>query len=129
MILLYKDIKTLQRRKRIPTKKQLANLKSNKPQNKHLKPIEAYDEACKLGRKGGIRSGEVRRQLKTFRELLMEQLSEENINRKTLKEALANKLLKLALSVNMKAIEMVRDTLGEKPKERIESETTVNKYP
>lgn len=105
------------------------NSSSNtRPQNKHLKPIEACDEACELGRKGGIKSGEVRRQLKTFRELLNEQLSEENINKRTLKEAIANKLLKLALNGNLKAIEMVRDTIGEKPieKQEITNNTPIN---
>ncbi len=103
----------------MPTEKQLANLKP---------PINLRDEQREIRRKGGIKSGEVRRQLKTFKELLNEQLSEENINKKTLKEAITNRLLKLALNGNLKAIEMVRDTIGEKPIERqeITNNTPVN---
>lgn len=94
----------------MPTAKQLANLR---PFSKRTK-----SEPREVGRKGGKKSGESRKQLKTFRELLNKQLANKTINGENIKEVIANKLLKLAQGGNLKAIEMVRDTLGEKPIEK-----------
>lgn len=97
----------------MPTEKQLANLKSNFERT----PKERRE----LARKAGKKSGESRGIAKVFKELLNEQLSQENPDKKTIKELIVNKLIKLALNGNLKAIEMVRDTIGEKPTDKIET--------
>lgn len=82
------------------------------PQN--FDKVRTSEEARKRGRAGGIKSGEVRRQRKTFREELIALLSagstQKDIN-------LA--LIARALSGDTKAYEVVRDTIGEKPVDKV----------
>lgn len=101
----------------MPTEKQLANLI---PQNKRTK-----NEQREIAKKAGIKSGESRRIVKTFRELLNEQLTEKDQDKKSIKELITNKLIKTALKGNLKAIEMIRDTVGEKPTDKIETSGSV----
>lgn len=78
-------------------------------------PIRSAEEARKKGKKGGIASGEARRRKKTMRELL-EIAMERPQGDKTTAEAITVALLEKALSGDVKAYEVVRDTLGENPK-------------
>lgn len=82
------------------------------PQN--FDKVRTSEEAKKRGRAGGIKSGEVRRQRKTLREELLALLSagstQKDIN-------LA--LIARALSGDTKAYEVVRDTIGEKPVDKV----------
>ena len=72
-------------------------------------------------RKGGIRSGESRRARKTLKEELLA-LLEQNDNQKNMTVSL---LLK-ALDGDIKAFEVVRDTIGEKPTDKVEMNANVS---
>ena len=80
-------------------------------------------EARKNGKKGGIASGEARRRKKLLRECL-EELLEKDItdrsgNTMTGAEAMAVKVFQQALKGDLKAFEIVRDTAGQKPVEKV----------
>lgn len=81
----------------------------------NLKPVRTKKEARERGSKGGIRSGEVRRERKTLREELLLLLSTGNTQ-----EKISLALLQKALNGDTKAFEVVRDTVGEKPTQVIE---------
>ena len=75
------------------------------------------EEQRELARKGGIASGEARRRRKTLKDeliILLEQGdTQKNISVALIMEALEG-------NNKMKAFEVIRDTIGEKPKEAIE---------
>ena len=85
--------------------------------SKNLKPIRqrSSEEARKLGALGGIKSGEARREKRTLRKLL-EIAMERPVGDQTTAEAITVALLDRAMSGDVKAFEVVRDTLGENPK-------------
>ena len=102
----------------------------------NLVPVRSEDEAREKGRKGGIKSGEARREKKMLRELLEQYLGEpatvggEKVSRKHLMAFRAIKLVtenepgdKISASEFVRAFELVRDTLGEKPSEKVEVAT------
>lgn len=70
----------------------------------NLKPVADSEEAREKGRRGGIRSGESRRQRKALRETIQMAMEteyqsiydDEGLNGKTLREAIALKLVKKA---------------------------------
>lgn len=72
------------------------------------------DEARKLGQKGGIKSGEVRKMRKTLKEQLLLLLSEKDVQ-----ENICLSLIDKALEGDTKAFQVIRDTIGEKPMENI----------
>lgn len=84
---------------------------------KKLSPKEAREN----GSKGGKKSVEVRRQKKLLKEILEEALEKET---KTGNVAIdiTNALVKKAKKGNVKAYEVIRDTLGQKPKETVKLE-------
>ena len=82
------------------------------------------EEQREIARKGGIASGKAKREKKMLKDLLEEALSKgtetnnEYVN-------ITKALIKEANKGNVKAYEVIRDTLGQKPKEVIEvSKTT-----
>ena len=87
-------------------------------------------EQREIQRKGGIASGEARRKKKLFREILEEQMNgiggTLNGKEATRKELATYNMVKLITSGRAKdndfirAMEFVRDTIGEKPTERVE---------
>lgn len=87
------------------------------------KVIKAGEEARELGRKGGIKSGEVRRARKTLREelldLLTEDITDKNGRRMQTQKAISASMVKQALTGNTKAYEIIRDTIGEKPIDKV----------
>lgn len=90
---------------------------------KNLRPIRSEDEAKEKGRKGGIASGEARRQKKTLREA-MQILMDSDLTGKDGKamsgaEAMAARAFQAALKGDWKAWELVRDTAGQKPVDKI----------
>ena len=94
------------------------NLKSNSERT----PKERKD----LARKAGKKSGEARRAKKTMREML-EMLLEKQIEnpgekgkKQTTLEAISVSLIQKALQGNVKAFEVLRDTIGQKPVEKVE---------
>lgn len=103
----------------------------------NLKPVQSKDEARERGRKGGLKSGEVRRQKRTLKEqmetLLSLPVKDENtksfieslgIDPETIDNATAITLsiYQEALKGNTKAYELIRDTLGEKPTDKLQVE-------
>jgi hypothetical protein len=87
------------------------------------KVIQAGEEARELGRKGGIKSGEVRRARKTLREelseLLADTITDKNGRQMQTQKAISASMIKQALSGNTKAFELIRDTIGEKPVDKV----------
>lgn len=104
------------------------------PQNgtKNLIPTNkrSKEEAKRLGKKGGIASGKARREKKTLRQcleiLLEKEISDKNGNKMTGAEAMAAKVFQQALQGNLKAFEIVRDTAGQKPVDKVQMKTDVN---
>jgi hypothetical protein len=99
------------------------------PTNKRSK-----EEVRKNASKGGKKSGEVRRQKKLLKDCLDELLQKEWENRQGEKmsgsEAISVAVFKKALAGDMKAFEIVRDTAGQKPVDKIMlaevDQTTIN---
>ena len=96
--------------------------------NDNLKPFnsnQSREEAKKNGRKGGKISGEVRRQKKTMREmldyLLEKELTNKNGEKATTLEAMMASMIKQSISGNVRACEFIRDTIGQKPTEKVEA--------
>lgn len=94
------------------------------------------EEARELGRKGGIKSGEVRAERKKFKELFEDYLEKEITNAQikeqmkqfgftdeecTNKNAMVFAQYKEALKGSTQAFVAVRDTMGEKPVEQVEN--------
>lgn len=87
----------------------------------NLRPARSKSEARERGALGGKKSGETRRRKKTMRELL-EIAMERPQGDKTTAEAITVALIDKALSGDVKAYEVVRDTLGENPKVKLDSQ-------
>lgn len=87
----------------------------------------SLEEARENGKKGGIKSGEVRREKKLFKEALLvalEAKDDEGIYGLT--KIIAG-IVNEAQKGNPKAFEVIRDTIGEKPIEK--NETTISNPP
>ena len=85
------------------------------------------EEAAKNGRKGGKASGKARRRRKAFAEafnvLLEREFTDHNGNRMQGVDAIAAKVFKEAMDGDMKAVQFLRDTVGEMPVQRLEVDT------
>ena len=92
---------------------------------RNLKPVKSKKEARERGRKGGLASGEARRKRKTLKEELLLMLSDGDIQEK-ISLALINEAINgnNAGSVT-KAFEVIRDTIGERPVEKVQATQTV----
>lgn len=88
-----------------------------------LKPVRSVDEAKEKGRKGGIASGEARRRKKTIRETLEMMLSGQMPDGSTRRDAIVVALMEKALSGDVRAFEAIRDSVGEKPTEKMNVST------
>ena len=95
--------------------------------NENLKPPinkRSTKEQREIRSKGGKKSGEVRRAKKTMKEMLDYLLEKEIANKSgekaSTQEAITIALIKQALNGNVKAYEVIRDTIGEKPTEKQE---------
>jgi hypothetical protein len=84
---------------------------------KNLKPVRSKKEARERGKAGGIASGKVRRERKTFKDELIFLLENGNTQKK-----LSIALIKQAMKGNTKAFEIIRDTVGEKPVDKLEAD-------
>lgn len=82
--------------------------------------VPSSEEARKLGKKGGIASGAARREKKTMRQRLELLLSRKEGDVDTA-EAVTLALIEKALSGDVRAYEVIRDTIGEKPTDKVES--------
>ena len=88
-----------------------------------LKPVRSKDEAKRRGAAGGKKSGEARRQKKALRERLALLLETHHGDMETA-DALALALIEKGLSGDVRAFEVIRDTIGEKPVEKSQQEVT-----
>lgn len=87
-------------------------------------PERTKEEQKAIRVKGGKASGEARRKKKELRELLeiaLSQPSENNPNIDRWTEVTAA-LVKKAMAGDTKAFELVRDTIGQKPTDKIEAD-------
>lgn len=87
--------------------------------NSERSPTEVREN----GQKGGLASGEARRRKRDLRQalemLLEREYKDKNGNAVTGTEAISAKLFEQAMKGNIKAFEMVRDSVGQKPIERV----------
>lgn len=88
--------------------------------------FKSGDEAVENGRKGGIASGESKRRRKTLKEELLLMLEDE-----TIQQSITAALIREAMEGNNAgsvrgAFETIRDTIGEKPTEKVEMKTDMN---
>ncbi len=91
----------------------------------NLIPVRSENEAREKGRKGGVASGAARRRKKEFRDVFQALLDGKEIigsDGKKLSgtEALAMKVFQLALKGDLRAFEIIRDTVGQKPIDKVE---------
>lgn len=89
----------------------------------NLKPFNelTVEEQRKLAKKGGIASGKARRERKKFKEDLL--LALETIkNGKTIQQHGVEAILEKFMSGDIQAFTTIRDTIGEKPIEKIEAD-------
>ena len=88
----------------------------------NLKPIRkgglSKDEARRRGANGGKKSGESRRKRKALKEQLLLLLETGDTA-----ESVAAALIGKALSGDVRAFEVIRDTIGEKPVEKVAQTT------
>ena len=99
------------------------------------------EEARERGRKGGQASAKKRQQNKTFKEIINKfldgQVSDERLKQQMIEFGFADKevsnkscvvfaLWKEAIKGNTKAFELLRDTVGEKPQDKINISGEVN---
>ena len=80
----------------------------------NLKPVTSKKEARERGRKGGLASGEARRKRKTLKEELLLMLSEGETQ-----QSVTLALIEKAMGGDTKAFEVIRDTIGEKPVDKV----------
>jgi cobalamin biosynthesis protein CobT len=108
-------------------------MKDKKLNLKNLKPPinkRTPEEQKEISRKGGIRSGEARRERKRFKEIFELLLAKKSTNDKgetaTIKEIIAINTVAKAVKGDLKAVEIVRDTIGEKLKPSDDDKQTDN---
>lgn len=115
------------------------NIQNLKPYNKTDRVLSS-EEAKRRGSKGGIKSGEVRRQKKTMRETLENalkiELSPEKLEElgadislmngeTSVLSAIIASTIREAINGDTKAIQFVRDSIGEQPVAKTENVTEV----
>lgn len=74
------------------------------------------EEAREIGKKGGKKSVEARKARKTLKEELLLLLSQDDNQNK-----MSISLLKKAMNGDTKAFEIIRDTIGEKPVDKVQA--------
>jgi hypothetical protein len=79
--------------------------------------VPSPEEAREYGRKGGIASGKARAARKTLKEELLLLLEQGDTQ-----ERISLALLQKAMQGDTKAFEVLRDTVGEKPTDKIEAD-------
>ena len=86
----------------------MANLQNLKP----FTSEQSREEAVKNGRKGGIASGVAKRENKLIRERILERMGEDDW------DTMIDNLIERA-SNDTKSFEVLRDTIGQKPVEKV----------
>lgn len=91
----------------------------------NLKPVRSKREARERGKKGGKKSGEVRKQRKAFKEALLLALDTKKDN-KTIQDIGIDALMERYMIGDLEAFKVVRDTIGEKPTDKVENDISFN---
>lgn len=91
----------------------------------NLKPVRTESEAREKGRAGGKKSGEVRRERKAFKEALLLALDTKK-NNKTIQDIGIDALMERYMIGDLEAFKVVRDTIGEKPTDKVENDISFN---
>ena len=91
-------------------------MKNNSIKNLIPANLRSKEEVRKNSSKGGINSGKTRRFKKEMREILEKKAEDDGWAEKA-----CDILFKLIKKGNMKAIEFLRDTMGQKPADKIET--------
>ena len=91
----------------------------------NLKPFDTLTEEQQreICSKGGKKSAEVKKERKKLKEELLLLLSEGDNNRR-----MSLAIFERALNGDTKAFEVIRDTIGEKPKEEVEVKDVTPKW-
>lgn len=91
---------------------------------KNLIPFNQLTEEQQkeMARKGGIKSGESRRQKRLLRDSLEDILYSKSSDGNLYLDEMTMSLFKKALEGDVKAFEVVRDTIGQKPTEKLEAQ-------
>lgn len=102
---------------------------NKKPNIENLKPPinkQTPKEQREFHSKGGIASGKARREKKTMKQMLEYLLERETENdnggKSTNLEEISVSLIKQALKGNVRAFEVLRDTIGQNPSQKIDIE-------
>lgn len=80
------------------------------------------NEQVEIAKQGGIASGESRRQRKTLKEELLVLLAQGDTQ-----EKISLALLQKAMNGDTKAFEVIRDSIGEKPVDKVEADVGIKK--
>ena len=98
--------------------------KATNPQNLIPQSEKSPEERSRIARMGQIASTEAKRRKKTFREaieaILEKEVLDKNGNKIDLLTAISAKQIEKAGKGDTKAFEVIRDTIGQKPVERVE---------
>ena len=90
----------------------------------NLRPSE-HKFTQEEAKRGGVNSGKARRKRKAFAEafntLLERQFTDQNGNQLQGVEAIAAKTFQAAMNGDLKAMQIIRDTVGEMPIQRVET--------
>lgn len=101
----------------------MANIKNLKKYGKDKPPL-THEEAVKIGKSGGEKSGVKRREIKSFREYAEKALStitkDNNGNELNYKAGIVLRLVKRALSGDIRAVELLMKLIGEMPSDKTE---------
>lgn len=90
----------------------------------NLTPARSKEEARARGSNGGKRSGEVRREKKLFQQAVLAALEAKGESGNTVLVDLIAAQVKKAMKGDTRAFEVLRDTSGEKPAEKVEAQVS-----
>ena len=89
----------------------------------NLKPVRSKNEAREKGQKGGIASGQARKEKRKMRQILTELLERVDCDVEITKESLAIALLRKAKQGDVKAFETVMRFIGDMPAKDMQEKT------
>lgn len=88
------------------------------------KPFEPGERAREIGKRGGQKTQEKKKELRTLKEELLMLLAEEKPGKDgkpmTVQAGITSSLVAQAVKGNIRAYEIIRDTIGQKPMEQVE---------
>lgn len=93
-----------------------------------LTPVRTSEEAKRRGRNGGIASGRARAEKKSFK-LMLQALMDvpmEELEKVSPRLAICKAMILKASSGDKQAADWVRDTLGEKPVDKVEADVSAD---